>query len=191
MKSICVYCGSSDMVNGRFLAAASEMGAAIAKRGLRLVYGGGSTGLMGAIADSALAQGGEVIGVIPEHLKKPELAHAGLTQLEITKDMHERKARMIELADAFIALPGGYGTLEEVFEALTWAQLGLHRKAIGLLNVDGYYDDLLAFLAHATKEGFAFHEHSGLYLHADEAEALIKALEAYETPAGLERWLDR
>jgi hypothetical protein len=191
MKSICVYCGSSDLVQDKFIAAAIEMGEKISGKGIRLVYGGGSSGLMGAVADSALAKGGEVIGVIPEHFNTKELAHMGLTRLEVVDDMHQRKARMIELADAFIALPGGFGTMEELFEVLTWSQIGLHRKAIGLLNVDGYYDALLEFLSHASEEGFAFNEHQGLYRQSDKADTLLDQLANFESPDGLERWLDR
>jgi uncharacterized protein (TIGR00730 family) len=191
INSICVYCGSSDLVDHKFLDSATLMGKEIAERGMRLIYGGGSTGLMGAVADNALAHNGEVIGVIPEHLNKKELAHFGVTRLEVVDDMHQRKARMIELADAFIALPGGFGTLEELFEALTWSQLGLHGKAIGLLNVDGYYDALLKFLEHANKEGFTYNEHQGLYRASEDGSDLIEALLAYERPDGLEKWLDR
>lgn len=191
MKSVCVYCGSSDLVQPKFLEAATEMGRAIAGRGLQLVFGGGSTGLMGAVANAALDSGGEVFGVIPQHFNKPELAHNGLTRLELVEDMHQRKARMIALSDAFIALPGGFGTLEELFEALTWAQIGLHKKAIGLLNVYGYFDALLDFLQHANREGFTFHEHQGLYRQANAPETLLDALASFEPPSGLERWMAR
>ena len=191
MKTICVYCGSSDKVEQKFLDAATLVGKGIAERGFRLVYGGGSTGLMGAVADSALAHQGEVIGVIPEHLKREALVHQGVTQLEIVVDMHQRKARMMELSDAFIALPGGFGTLEELFEVLSWAQLGLHSKAIGLLNVDNYYEALLKFLEHANQEGFTYHEHQGLYRESSKVDDLIEAILNYETPEGLDKWLDR
>jgi uncharacterized protein (TIGR00730 family) len=191
MKSICVYCGSSDLVQAKYLEAARAMGQAIAERKLQLVFGGGRTGLMGAVADAVMQGGGEVIGVIPHHFNRPELAHGGLTRLELVDDMHQRKARMIELSDAFIALPGGFGTLEEVFEALTWAQIGLHQKPVGFLNVDGYFDDLLSFLRRANADGFTFHEHQGLYRHAQEPIAMLDALQAYVLPEGLERWLQR
>jgi uncharacterized protein (TIGR00730 family) len=191
MKAVCVYCGSSDEVPKKYIEAARDMGAAMAARGLQLVYGGGSTGLMGAVADAVLEAGGEVIGVLPVHFNKPELAHGRLTKLELVDGMHPRKARMAELADAFIALPGGLGTLEEVFEALTWAQIGLHAKGIGFLNVYGYYDHLLKFLDHANKEGFTFWEHQKLYQQADTPEALLDHLAAYQPPDGLERWLQR
>lgn len=191
MKAICVYCGSSDEVSAHYLDAATHMGRALAARGLQLVFGGGRTGLMGAVADAVLAGGGEVIGVLPKQFNTMQLAHNGLTRLEIVEDMHERKARMIALSDGFIALPGGFGTLEEVFEALTWAQIGLHRKPVGLLNAYGYYDQLLAFLAHANQEGFTFGEHQQLYQFADNADELLDALENYQLPDGLERWWER
>ncbi len=189
IRSICVYCGSSDDVPSRYFQAAQAVGAAIARRGYRLIYGGGSTGLMGAVADAALAQGGEVIGVIPEHFYTPKLAHQHLTRMEIVADMHARKARMAELADAFIALPGGYGTLEEFFEMLTWAQIGLHTKPIGLLNHHDYYAPLLAFIRHARQEGFIFPEHEALFRAEDTPEALLDALESYRHPGGVERWM--
>ncbi len=147
MNSVCVFCGSSDRIAKEYLDAAHAMGLAIASRGMRLVYGAGSTGLMGAVAEGALSGGAEVVGVIPEMFHNPTLAHFGLTRLEVTADMHTRKARMYELSDAFIALPGGLGTMDELFESLTWAQIGLHRKAVGLLNVNGYFEHLLTFLA--------------------------------------------
>lgn len=191
MKSVCVYCGSSDLVDEKYIEAANMMGRAIAGRGLKLVFGGGSTGLMGAVADSAVASGGEVVGVITDQFNKAELAHNGLSRLEIADDMHQRKARMIELSDAFVALPGGYGTLEELFEVLTWAQIGLHSKAIGLLNVSNYFDSLFEFFGQAKREGFIFHEHQGLYRKADSAESLLDSLDSYRPPEGLEAWLKR
>ncbi len=189
LKTVCVYCGSSDDVPAVYYQAAEALGRALARRGQRLVYGGGSTGLMGAVADAVLQQGGEVIGIIPEHFYTPQLTHHRLQRLEVVPDMHTRKARMAELADAFIALPGGYGTLEEFFEIITWAQIGLHRKPIGLFNFQGYYTHLLAFVHHAQQEGFIFAEHRALFVDASEAETLLDALEAYEHPGGVERWL--
>lgn len=191
MKTICVYCGSSDKMDASYLAAAAEMGAAIARRGLRLVYGAGSTGLMGALADGALAAGGEVVGMIPEMFATPQLMHNGLTSLEITPNMHTRKARLIEVADGFIALPGGYGTFEELFEVLTWAQIGLHRKPVGLLDVNGYFAPLLAMVAHALAEGFLYDEHYALLTHSPEPDALLDALARFEFPTGMERWVNR
>jgi uncharacterized protein (TIGR00730 family) len=191
MKAVCVYCGSSDEVPKKYIDAARTMGEVMAGRGLQLIFGGGSTGLMGAVADAVLDAGGEVIGVLPLHFNKPELAHARLTRLELVDGMHPRKARMAELADAFVALPGGFGTLEELFEAMTWAQIGLHAKPIGLLNGYGYYDHLLKFLDHANKEGFTFWEHQKLYTHSDDPAKLLDTLAAYQTPEGLDRWMQR
>ncbi|NPA06293.1 MAG: TIGR00730 family Rossman fold protein [Chloroflexi bacterium] len=182
IRSVCVYSGSSDHVPATYFDAARWMGRAIASRGWRLVYGGGSTGLMGAVADAALEAGGEVIGVIPEHFYTPQLAHTGLTRLEVVPDMHTRKARMAELADAFVALPGGLGTLEELFEALTWAQIGLHHKPVGLLNWRGFYDALLAFLDRATQDGFLYQRHRDLLLVAETPESLLDALMTFEHP---------
>jgi uncharacterized protein (TIGR00730 family) len=191
MTTICTYCGSSDTVHPEFLQAAHEMGSAIAQHGFRLVYGAGSTGLMGAVADGALQAGGEVIGVIPKIFDTPQLCHPKLTSLEIVDTLHERKARLAELADAFIALPGGYGTFEELFEALTWAQIGLHHKAIGLLNTRSYFDPLLAMVEHARSEGFIYPEHRSLLVHAEEPASLLAVLQNFQTPSGLERWLTR
>lgn len=167
------------------------MGAVIAARGLQLVYGAGGIGLMGAIANGALENGGEVIGVLPEIFNTPTLAHNGLTRLEIVENMHQRKARLAELADAFIALPGGYGTLEELFEILTWAQIGLHQKPVGLLNVRRYFDPLLELVEKASSEGFIYHEHRGLFTSCDDPNSLLEALLNHNPPAGLERWLTR
>ena len=191
MRSICVYCGSSDKANPAYLNAAYEMGAVIAARGLQLVYGAGGTGLMGAIANGALENGGEVIGVLPEIFNTPTLAHNGLTRLEIVENMHQRKARLAELADAFIALPGGYGTLEELFEILTWAQIGLHQKPVGLLNVRRYFDPLLELVEKASSEGFIYQEHRGLFTSGDDPNSLLEAMLNHNPPAGLERWLTR
>ncbi len=191
MKSVCVFCGSSDEVGAKYLEVARQTGQALAARGLELVFGGGSTGLMGAVADTVMAAGGQVTGILPKFFDKPEIAHHQLTHLELVEDMFTRKMRMTELSDAFIALPGGFGTMEEFFETLTAAQIGLHTKPLGLLNVFGYYDQLLAFLEHANKEGFTFWEHQKLYSQADNPEELLDALGAYQPPEGLERWLQR
>lgn len=191
MESVCVYCGSADNMDLVYLDAAYEMGAAIAERGLRLIYGAGSTGLMGAVADGALGSGGEVIGVIPKLFNTPTLAHSKLSHLEVVEDIHVRKARMIELAEAFIALPGGFGTLEELFEVLTWAQIGLHHKPIGLLNTCNYFNSLLKFVKHAQEEGFIYDEHQKLFTHTNLPEVLLNALVTYKQPSGLERWLTR
>lgn len=191
MKSICVYCGSADNLRPEYLQAARWMGAAIAQRGLELWYGAGSTGLMGAVADGALQAGGQVIGVIPELFNTPRLAHMNLTRLEVVASMHERKQRLAQVADSFVALPGGYGTFEELFEILTWSQIGLHQKPVGLLNVLGYFDPLLAMVEHARSEGFIYAEHRSLLMHSDAPEKLLDTLTDYQPPAGLERWLTR
>lgn len=167
------------------------MGEAIAERGLELIYGAGSTGLMGALANGALEAGGQVIGVIPGYFNTPQLAHSGLTRLEVVETIHQRKARMAELADAFIALPGGFGTLEELFEMLTWAQIGLHQKPIGLLNTRRYFDPLLNLVEHARTEGFIYTEHRELLTHTAEPEKLLDALANHSPPEGLARWVNR
>ncbi len=190
LQRICVYCGSNTGADPAYAHAARELGALLARRGLGLVYGGGRVGLMGAIADAALAAGGSVIGVIPEALVKMEVAHHGLTELRVVKSMHERKALMVDLADAFIALPGGYGTLEEFCEVLTWAQLGLHNKPHGLLNTCGYYDSLLGFLDHAVAANFIRPAHRQLVHTADQPEPLLDLL-AQAHPPHLHKWLDR
>lgn len=191
IKSICVYCGSADGLREEYISAAYAMGRALAGAGLRLVYGAGKTGLMGAVAEGALQAGGRVTGVTPVYLNTPQLIHGGLTELEVVETIHLRKARMIELADAFIALPGGYGTFEELFECLTWAQLGLHQKPIGLLNILGYYDPLLALVQHALSEGFIYAEHRTLLLSSADPLELLEWIRQFETPAGLDRWLSR
>src|ERR1051325_8659898 len=154
MQRLCVFTGSSSGARAAYAEAARELGTLLARRGIGLVYGGARVGLMGAVADAVLAAGGEAIGVIPQALVAKEVAHTGLTALHVVESMHARKAMMSDLSDGFIALPGGWGTLEELFEVLTWAQLGLHRKPTGLLNVDGYFDGLLAFLTHTVAEAF-------------------------------------
>lgn len=162
MKSLCVYCGSSQSVPEPWFNTARSLGAAIAARGLTLVYGGARVGLMGALAGAALDRGGRVIGVVPQALVEREVAHNGLTELHVVESMHDRKALMAQLSDAFIALPGGFGTLDELFEILTWALLGLHDKPVLLLNEEGYYDHLLAFLERAANEGFIRPNHLAL-----------------------------
>jgi uncharacterized protein (TIGR00730 family) len=191
MKSICVYCGSSDKTGENYLNAAYELGAELAAQGIQLVYGAGSTGLMGTVANGALEKGGEVIGVIPEIFNTPTLAHNGLTHLEVLPDMHQRKARMAELSDAFIALPGGFGTMEELFEMLTWAQIGLHQKPIGILNFQNYFNPLLEMIAKAKHEGFIYTEHQALLTSAEDPRTLVEALMNQKPPPGLERWLTR
>lgn len=191
LKTICVYCGSSDKMSDDYLRSARQMGDAIARRGLILAYGAGCTGMMGAVADGALEAGGEVIGVIPEMFTTPALMHTGLTRLEIVDSMHVRKQRLVDISDAFIALPGGYGTFEELFEILTWAQIGLHTKPIGLLNFQHYFDRLLAAIEYARAEGFMYAEHRSLFVHDEQPEALLDRLVQYQYPQGMEKWLTR
>ncbi|MCK6540860.1 MAG: TIGR00730 family Rossman fold protein [Anaerolineales bacterium] len=190
MKSICVFCGSSDSVHADYITAARTMGRVLAERGIRLVYGGGKTGLMGAVANGAVEAGGEAIGVIISSMNTPSLAHDGLTRMDVTPNMHARKARMHELADGYIALPGGFGTLDELFETVTWAQTGAHEKPVGLLNVKDYYVPLLAALDHAVAEGFIFKEHrEALFCDADPNTLIDRMLE-YEHPRqAVKKWL--
>src|SRR5574339_1282372 len=159
MKSICVFCGSSDNVHADYIAGARFMGQTLAKKGIRLIYGGGKTGLMGVVADAVLEAGGEVVGVIIPSMNTTALAHIGLTKMDVVEGMHARKARMHELADVYIAMPGGFGTFDELFETVTWAQTGAHEKPVGLFNVKNYYAPLLAAINHAVQEGFVFPEH--------------------------------
>lgn len=191
LNSICVYCGSADGLDEVYLEAARRMGILLARSGIRLVYGAGKTGLMGAVADGALEAGGQVVGVTPVSLNLPALIHAGLSELQVTPDIHSRKARMSALADAFIALPGGFGTFEELFETLTWAQIGLHSKPIGLLNINHYYDPLVSMVEHAIQEGFIYPEQRGLLLQAPEPQQILEHLRAYTPPDGLSRWITR
>jgi uncharacterized protein (TIGR00730 family) len=191
LKTICVYCGSSDKIHPDYLEGARQMGAAIASHGMQLAYGAGSTGLMGAVANGALEMGGEVTGVIPGYFNTPQLAHHGLTHLEVVETIHARKARLAEIADAFIALPGGYGTFEEFFEILTWAQIGLHKKPIGLLNLRNYYAPMLRMVELARKEGFIYEEHLALFHIYADPESLLDALTSYKPPENLDRWLNR
>lgn len=176
MHRIAVYCGSRSGDSSVFTTAATELGSLLASRGIALVYGGAQIGLMGAVADAALALGGEVIGVIPEALMLDEVVHTSLTRLEVVGSMHERKARMLELADGVVAMPGGLGTFEELFEALTWAQLRFHAKPIGLLNLNGYFDDLLRLLDNSVSTGFLSHQNRALLLHATTPESLLHRL---------------
>jgi len=176
MERICVFCGSSSGASPAFAGAARDLGTALACRGIALVFGGGSVGLMGQIADAALEAGGEAIGVIPQSLVARELAHTGLTELHVVSTMHERKAKMVELSSAFISLPGGLGTLDETFEILTWAQLGIHAKPAGFLNVDGYFSPLLAFLDDAVRQGFVPPASRARWLEETDAQRLISRL---------------
>jgi hypothetical protein len=190
IKRICVFCGSNAGRGRKHQAAAAKLGHCLAERGVGLVYGGGKVGLMGTIADAVLERGGEVIGVIPQDLVNKELAHTGLADLRVVTSMHERKALMERFADGFIALPGGFGTLDELCEILTWAQLGLHRKPCGILNVDGYFDLFLEFADHAVEQGFIQPKHRALVLESDDPNALLDAFQNYK-PAELARWLKK
>ena len=190
MRRLCVFCGSGKgRVGASYQDAASKLGAALVRRGAGLVYGGGRIGLMGTLADAVLREGGSVIGVIPEALLALEVAHSGLTDLRVVGSMHERKALMAELSDGFLALPGGFGTLEEFCEVVTWAQLGLHPKPCGILNVEGYFNHLLALFDHAVSEGFVPATYRTLVIDGVEIEELLDRLEAYRPPP-LHRWLD-
>lgn len=190
MKSICVFAGSNAGTKTEYTRAARELGRRAAERGLRVVYGGGRVGLMGELADAALGAGGEVVGVIPEALLRKEVGHGALTDLRVVDTMHERKALMSDLSDAVIALPGGLGTLEELFEMLTWGQLGIHRKPCGLLNAAGYYDDLLDFLDKAVREGFVRTEHRRMILSSPDTDELLDGMLAYQPPH-VAKWLGR
>ena len=183
LKRICVFCGSSVGSRPAYAAAARELGNSLAKRGVGIVFGGGKVGLMGVLADAALAAGGEAIGVIPDALVAREIAHNGLTKLHVVRSMHERKTLMADLADAFIALPGGHGTFEEFFEAVTWTQLGIHNKPCGLLNVEGYYDALLAQLDRAVADGFIQEKNRRLLLDAPDVPTLLQKLQAFRPAA--------
>lgn len=190
VKRVVVFCGSSPGLRPEFVARAAEVGRLLAERKIGVVYGGASIGLMGAVADGALSAGGEVIGVIPRRLVEAEIAHAGLSDLRVVETMHERKALMAELADAVIALPGGTGTLDELFELFTWSQLGLYRKPIGLLDVAGYWQPLLALLDHAVDERFLRAEHRATLLVEGDVAALLDRLASYRHRAH-DKWLDR
>jgi len=190
VKSVCVFCGSSPGNDPAYLAAARATGTELARRGLTLVYGAGSVGLMGAVADAALAAGGSVVGVIPEHLMGVEVDHRGLTELHVVESMHARKALMAQRSDAFVALPGGFGTIEEVVEILTWSQLGLHRKGVGFLDVAGYYTPLLRFFQQAVAAGFVREANLTLYEADSEIGPLLDALARWE-PVTTTKWAQR
>ena len=190
LSSICVYCGSSPGSRTSYAQRAQDFGRLLAAEGITIVYGGGNVGLMGALADGALVAGGKVIGVIPERLVAKELAHNGVTELHRVQSMHERKLKMVELSDAFVALPGGVGTLEEIFEVFTWAQLGIQSKPCAFLDVDGYYDRLFQFLEHMSAQRFIKPEHLGSLIRTDDPGDLLARLRNHR-PAMPEKWLDR
>lgn len=179
LRSVCVFCGSQPGVRPEYVEVARDTGATLAARGIELVYGGGHVGMMGALADSALAAGGRVIGVIPEHLMRPEVAHQNLTELCVVDSMHTRKRQMAERADAFVVLPGGYGTFEEMFEMITWLQLQLHAKPIGALNIAGFFAPLMAFLRHASDEGFIRPQHWDLLIVESSVSLLLERLQLH------------
>ena len=189
-KRICVFCGSSVGVDPAFAAAATTVGEALARRALELVYGGGNVGLMGIVADAALKGGGRVTGVIPQSLVDRELAHRGIADLRIVSSMHERKAMMADLSDAFIALPGGYGTLEELCEILTWAQLGLHQKPFGLLNVRQFYASFIAQIDHAVRMKFIRPQHRDLLMTSDTIEGLLEQFATFK-PLPVHKWISQ
>jgi uncharacterized protein (TIGR00730 family) len=187
-RSLCVFCGSRDGARPEYREAALALGTLLAARGITVVYGGGRVGLMGAVADAALAAGGRVVGIIPETLVARELAHPGITELRVVTTMHARKALMAELADGFVGLPGGYGTFEELLEIVTWAQLGIHAKPVGLLDVAGYFAPLSALVEHAVAEGFVMKEQSALMVDAPEAAELLEKMRTAPRPE-LARWV--
>lgn len=189
-RRLCVYCGSNSGTSPAFTDAAVELGKALASRGIGLVYGGGHVGLMGVIADAVLAGGGEVIGVIPQSLQDKELGHAGLTELHVVSSMHERKQRMADLSDGFIAMPGGIGTLEELFETFTWLQLGFHDKPVALLNVSGFYNGIVAFVSQLTRDGFLKPAHEACLLVDDRVEPLLEKMQHFQPPE-LGKWMER
>jgi uncharacterized protein (TIGR00730 family) len=189
MRRVCVFSGSRPGARPEYSAAARALGAAIVQRGSGLVYGGASVGVMREVADAALAAGGEVIGVIPRALVELEVAHSGLTELRVVETMHVRKATMVELSDAFVALPGGFGTLDELFEILTWAQLGMHRKPVGLVNVSGFWDPLVALVGHMVEEGFVPEDQVALLLVESDPSALLAKMDTWKPPALGRKWV--
>ena len=180
MKRLAVYCGSASPADPIYIETARHIGRSFAERGIGLVYGGGRLGLMGAVADACLEAGGEVIGVIPEALVSGEVAHRGCTELHVVANMHERKAMFTKLSDGFVTIPGGVGTMDELWEAMSWAQLGYHDKPVGLLNVAGYYDGLIAFADHMAKVGFVRPQHAGILIHDDDLDRLLERMAAYQ-----------
>lgn len=190
MRRVCVFCGSKRGDGAEYVQSARRLGELLAERNLGLVFGGGHIGLMGVLADAVLRAGGEAIGVIPQALVDKELAHSGLSQIHVVASMHERKAVMADLSDAFIALPGGFGTADELFEILTWSQLGLHSKPIGLLNIAGFFDPLLAWLDRTVQEGFLKAKHRRLLLVADDPERLLDLLAGHRRARTTEKWID-
>ncbi|MGO4674757.1 TIGR00730 family Rossman fold protein [Bosea sp. 2YAB26] len=190
MKSVCIFCGSNPGNDEVYVAGARAMGAEIARRGLTLVYGGGAVGLMGTVANAALAAGGEVHGIIPRALREKEIGHNGLTRLEVVDTMHTRKARMAELSDGFIAMPGGIGTFEEIFEIWTWGQLGIHTKPLGFLNIGGFYDPLATFLDNTVEAGFLKQNHRAMAMTDTEPATLLERMDQY-VPSATFKWVEK
>ena len=188
LDSVCVFCGSNSGINPVYSRAAQDLGDLFATSSIRLIYGGGNVGLMGKVADTVMASGGEVVGVIPQSLAARELAHQAITELHVVDSMHARKALMAELADAFVALPGGFGTLEEICEVITWCQLGIHQKPCVLLNINGYFDPLLSQIERGVTEGFIRPEHQGIVLAASNASELMTIMQDFQ-PLQLEKWI--
>lgn len=188
-RRICVYCGSCSGTDLAHRTAAHDLGAQLARSGIGVVYGGGHVGLMGALADGALSQSGEVIGVIPHALMAKELGHGGVTDLRVVGSMHERKQLMVDLSDGFIALPGGFGTMDELFETLTWLQLSFHDKPVGILNVGGFFDGLIEFIAHMTRQGFLKPEHAACVLVESDPGRLLERMETFRPP-DLGKWIE-
>lgn len=191
LRRVCVFTGSRPGVKPQYGEAAIALGRELARRDIGLVFGGGSVGLMGVLADGVLAAGGEVVGVIPEALALREVAHAGVTTMHVVTTMHERKALMADLSDAFVAMPGGFGTFEELFEITTWSQLGIHTKPVGLLNVDRFFDPLIALVEHAVAEGFVVPDHARLLLTKTEPAAMLDAIETWQRPGLGPKWITR
>jgi uncharacterized protein (TIGR00730 family) len=191
LQRVCVFCGANPGARPAYADAAAALGRLLSEQGIGVVYGGGKVGLMGELADAVMGAGGEVIGVMPQSLIDKEIGHDGLADLRVVGSMHERKALMAELSDAFIALPGGLGTVEELFEVYTWSQLGLHQKPCGLLDVDGYYAALADFLSHAVRERFLREEHRAMLMVESDARALVERLSAWEPGSVTPKWIDR
>jgi uncharacterized protein (TIGR00730 family) len=191
VKSACIFCGSSPGARPQYTEATEDLGRLLVENGITLIYGGAAVGLMGRLADTVLSEGGEAVGVMPRSLVEREIAHLGLTDLHIVESMHERKALMADLSDAFVALPGGLGTLDELFEIYTWAQLGLHQKPCGLLNVEGYYDGIAGFLDHAVNERFVREEHRDMLIVEEDAAAMLRRLRFFDPAALTPKWIDR
>jgi uncharacterized protein (TIGR00730 family) len=191
VQRACIFCGSSPGARPAYTEVTEDLGHLLVENGITLVFGGATVGLMGRLADTVLSEGGEAIGVIPQALVDREIAHLGLTDLHVVETMHERKQLMADLADAFVALPGGLGTLDELFEIYTWAQLGLHRKPIGILNVEGYFDGLASFLEHATAERFVREDHRSMLIVEEEPRTMLERLESFDPAVVTPKWIDR